>query len=30
MSKPTDDLSEFQIMWCVALMLVIVAGIWAI
>lgn len=27
--KPTDDLTEFQIIWCIALALVIVTGLWA-
>lgn len=27
--KPTDDLNEFQIIWCVAVTLVTVAALWA-
>ena len=30
MSRPTDDLDEFKIIWCVALMLVVIAAIWAV
>jgi hypothetical protein len=29
MGKPTDDLTEFQIIWCVGLALVIGVAVWA-
>lgn len=28
-SKPTDDLTEFQIIWCVAIALVCAVALWA-
>ena len=28
-SKPTDDLTEFQIIWCVAIALVSATALWA-
>jgi hypothetical protein len=29
MEKPTDDLTEFQIIWCIALAIVIGVALWA-
>jgi len=29
MGKPTDDLTEFQIIWCVALAIIIATALWA-
>lgn len=29
MGKPTEDLTEFQIIWCAAIIIVLVTALWA-